>query len=304
MTDLVSIIIPTYNRPDFLRRSIDSCLKQTYNNIEILVIDDNDPQSVSRLETNLLINKYYSQTTNLRYIKRDYNGGGSEARNTGIKTANGKYIAFLDDDDEFGEKYIENQYKSVLEHNTEISISNYIKIKDGESKKITKDISGYVFNRDAIRYFMFYGFSYTSTLFSSKRILEKVNGFTNSVSGQETLLIAKILQTGINFYVSSFYDVFIYSQGQQQISTSKNRIKGIKQSHRERKKLIKYLEKPERIKILVGNQLVYLREYIRTKQWVFIIRPFFLIIINYLHLFFLYPKKATDFLKDFINRRY
>jgi glycosyltransferase involved in cell wall biosynthesis len=304
MTDLVSIIIPTYNRPDFLRRSIDSCLKQTYNNIEILVIDDNDPQSVSRLETNLLINKYYSQTTNLRYIKRDYNGGGSEARNTGIKTANGKYIAFLDDDDEFGEKYIENQYKSVLEHNTEISISNYIKIKDGESKIITKDISGYVFNRDAIRYFMFYGFSYTSTLFSSKRILEKVNGFTNSVSGQETLLIAKILQTGINFYVSSFYDVFIYSQGQQQISTSKNRIKGIKQSHRERKKLIKYLEKPERIKILVGNQLVYLREYIRTKQWVFIIRPFFLIIINYLHLFFLYPKKATDFLKDFINRRY
>lgn len=302
MTDLVSIIIPTYNRPDFLKRSINSCLKQTYTNTEILVIDDNDPQSESRAETSSLIKKYYNQDTKLRYIKRDYNGGGSEARNTGIRNANGKYIAFLDDDDEFLEKYVENQYKSILENNTEISISNYVKIKNGVSEIIKKDISGYVSNREVIKYFLLNGISYTSSFFFSRRILEKVNGFTNSLAGQETILIAKILETGHDFYFSSYSDVIIYSHGKNQLSTSKKRIIGIKQSHKERQKLLNNLELVERLKVLVGNQIVYIRELNRTRMRFSIIKHLFILIFRYINLFLISPKKATLFTKEFIKK--
>lgn len=96
--DLVSVIIPTFNRSERLGKAIDSVLHQTYNNIEIIIVDDNLPGSDERKATETLINEKY-KLSQLIYIKHDYNKGGSAARNTGINYAKGDYIAFLDDDD-------------------------------------------------------------------------------------------------------------------------------------------------------------------------------------------------------------
>jgi glycosyltransferase involved in cell wall biosynthesis len=95
---LVSVVIPTYKRPDMLGRAIDSVLNQTYDNIEIIVVDDNDEDSEYRKETEEFMDKY-ADIDNLVYLKHTENKGGSAARNTGIKTSEGEYIAFLDDDD-------------------------------------------------------------------------------------------------------------------------------------------------------------------------------------------------------------
>jgi glycosyltransferase involved in cell wall biosynthesis len=95
---LVSVVIPTYKRPDMLGRAIDSVLNQTYDNIEIVVVDDNDEDSEYRKETEEFMDKY-ADNDNLVYLKHTENKGGSAARNTGIKTSEGEYIAFLDDDD-------------------------------------------------------------------------------------------------------------------------------------------------------------------------------------------------------------
>lgn len=100
----VSVIIPTYGRPDNLKRAIDSVIEQTYKNIEIIVIDDNGINSKKGHETSTLVRHY----PHIIYIKLEKNSGGGMARNKGIERASGDYITFLDDDD----YYYPEKYKS------------------------------------------------------------------------------------------------------------------------------------------------------------------------------------------------
>src|SRR5690625_2563800 len=97
---LVSVIIPTYKRPHMLARAIESVLNQTYINIEIIIVDDNSIESSYRKET-IEFMRRYSEYNNILYVKHKENKGGSVARNTGIAIAKGKFVTFLDDDDEY-----------------------------------------------------------------------------------------------------------------------------------------------------------------------------------------------------------
>lgn len=104
----VSVVIPTYNRPDTLARAIDSVLKQTYENVEVIVVDDNNPGSEGRELTEQLMTQY-NGNEKVKYIKHTHNKNGSAARNTGAKSSKAEYIAFLDDDDEFLPEKIQSQ---------------------------------------------------------------------------------------------------------------------------------------------------------------------------------------------------
>ncbi len=91
----VSIIITTYRNEIYLPRAIDSVLRQSYSNIEIIVVDDNNPESESRLATEKVMESY----PEIIYLKHHKNMNGAVARNTGIAAATGTYIGFLDNDD-------------------------------------------------------------------------------------------------------------------------------------------------------------------------------------------------------------
>jgi glycosyltransferase involved in cell wall biosynthesis len=86
----VSVIIPTYNRADFIEDAVESVLCQTYKDYEIIIVDDGSTDS-----TKDVLQKFHNK---IRYIYKN-NGGEASARNTGIKHAQGEYIAFLDSDD-------------------------------------------------------------------------------------------------------------------------------------------------------------------------------------------------------------
>ena len=114
---LVSVIIPTYLRPEYLGRALDCILAQTYQNLDIIVVDDNEPDSEARLKTEGTMEGYLKDPR-IRYIKNKKNMGGSAARNVGIEAARGEYLAFLDDDDTYYPEKIEKQLKVFL--NTEL----------------------------------------------------------------------------------------------------------------------------------------------------------------------------------------
>jgi glycosyltransferase involved in cell wall biosynthesis len=92
VNDLVSIVITTYNRVNYLQEAIESVLKQTYKNFELIIVDDGSTDNTRDVEAK------YSHDSRVRYIFQE-NQGLSHSRNTGILKANGKYIMFLDDDD-------------------------------------------------------------------------------------------------------------------------------------------------------------------------------------------------------------
>jgi hypothetical protein len=85
----ISIIIPTYNRPDLLPRAVKSALAQTVEDLEVIVVDDASPQPVTLPEH-----------PRLRIIRQPVNKGGAATRNAGIEAARGRWITFVDDDDQ------------------------------------------------------------------------------------------------------------------------------------------------------------------------------------------------------------
>jgi glycosyltransferase involved in cell wall biosynthesis len=107
---LVSVIIPTFRRPELLTRALASVLEQTYEHWEILVVDDNDACSRARVETEALM-RSYEGVPRLRYLKHQANKGLPAARNTGIAAASGSLIAFLDDDDAWLPEKLAKQVK-------------------------------------------------------------------------------------------------------------------------------------------------------------------------------------------------
>lgn len=111
MSKVVSVIIVTYEGSNFLERAIKSVLKQTYQNLEVIVVDDNEPDSLERRKTEELIKKIVD--SRIIYLKNKNHFNGAYARNQGINVARGEYIAFLDDDDIYCRERVEECVKCL-----------------------------------------------------------------------------------------------------------------------------------------------------------------------------------------------
>lgn len=113
---VVSVIIPAYNRPQRTQRAIESVSEQTYRPIELVVVDDGS-QPPLRDELTVPI----SIVENVFFRKHEENRGGNVARNTGIDSASGEYLAFLDSDDEWKSEKLQRQVSRLADSEAEVS---------------------------------------------------------------------------------------------------------------------------------------------------------------------------------------
>lgn len=111
-TDLVSVIIPTYNRAHLIKRSVESVLNQTYKNLELIIVDDGSTDNTKEIIDSINDNR-------IVYVKQK-NQGACAARNKGIDTAKGKYIAFQDSDDAWLLNKLEIQIQKLKENNADV----------------------------------------------------------------------------------------------------------------------------------------------------------------------------------------
>ena len=125
---LISIIIPIYNIMDCLEKCVDSCINQTYKNIEILMVDDGSTDGTSRL-----CDKLKEKDNRIRVFHKE-NGGSSSARNLGIEQAKGDYLGFVDSDDYISPTMYEDLMEAVLEHGVSIAQVSRDEIDDKENK--------------------------------------------------------------------------------------------------------------------------------------------------------------------------
>lgn len=128
----VSIIIPIYNAEKNIKACIDSILIQTYNNLEIICVNDGSSD-----KSQDILEKYKSDDKRIKVINKK-NTGVSDTRNIGIEKSSGDYIMFIDADDYIEKNYIESMISVVEKYNCEEVISGYTEIN--QEKKVTKTI--------------------------------------------------------------------------------------------------------------------------------------------------------------------
>lgn len=120
MNELVSIIVPVYNVEMYLTKCIESILKQSYKNIEVILVDDG-----SRDKSSALCDAFALRDSRIRVIHKE-NGGLSDARNAGMDLCSGSYIIFIDSDDYIDTNTIEELYKEIKNNNADIAICGHI----------------------------------------------------------------------------------------------------------------------------------------------------------------------------------
>lgn len=116
---LISIVVPIYKVEKYLNRCIDSILNQTINNFELILVNDGSTDGCGKI-----CDEYSRKDNRIKVIHKE-NGGLSDARNTGIKAAKGKYIGFIDSDDYIEADMYEILYNDIQSNNADISVCGY-----------------------------------------------------------------------------------------------------------------------------------------------------------------------------------
>ena len=126
--DLISVIIPVYNLSEYLSKSIDSVLAQTYTNFEIIAVDDGSTDDSAKL-----LKEYALKDNRVKPVFKE-NGGVSTARNKGIEESNGEFIYFLDGDDWIEPDTLEKMHQFASEY--DIVQAKFIESFDDGSEEI------------------------------------------------------------------------------------------------------------------------------------------------------------------------
>lgn len=119
MAKNVSVIIPVFNGEKTISISLDSLLKQTCNNFEVIIVDDGSYDRTSEV-----VKKYINSNIEIKYIYQQ-NLGVSAARNRGVENATGEYVCFLDSDDYYDSTFIDKMYKRITEVNADVCYCGY-----------------------------------------------------------------------------------------------------------------------------------------------------------------------------------
>lgn len=139
----ISVIIPTFNRENQITRAVKSVLNQTFKNIECIVVND-----CSTDNTLLLLKNIQKNDNRLKIFNHEYNKHASASRNTGIKNAKGKYLAFLDDDDEWHNTKLEKQYLFLTNNKEYSMVYCWLDVYKNNVlvDTIRPTLNGYIFN--------------------------------------------------------------------------------------------------------------------------------------------------------------
>lgn len=212
-----SIIIPTYNRPIFLERAINSALKQNFDDYEIIIIDDNGLNTKQQIATKSLLKKF--KTKVLKYIPLEKNLGGCIARNHGVQEASGEYIFFLDDDDEFLPNKLKYQIE-YLEKNLEYDgcLSSFKRLSENGNEIISK--SNFPITGD-FKNFSIYGNFFTHMICIRRKSFIQSKGFVDISRYQDRYFMLHCLDLNMRFKDLNEQLFVIYEHQGERVS-SKN----------------------------------------------------------------------------------
>ena len=182
---LVDIIIPNYNKGAYIKKTINSVIRQSFKNWKLYIIDDNST------DNSISIIKRYSKSKNINIIKLKKNKGPGNARNIGMSYSKSKYIAFLDSDDFWTKNKLKNQIKYMEKFNLDFTFTDYISFFKNQKKKIKTNLV----NKIDLKVFLKNSSINTSTIILKRKKIKNVK--FNDTELEDYVFKCKLLKKGI-----------------------------------------------------------------------------------------------------------
>ncbi|MBT8068745.1 MAG: glycosyltransferase [Gammaproteobacteria bacterium] len=171
----VSVVIPVYNRADSITGAVNSVVNQTFRDCEIIIVDDGSTDNTRTVVESLIDDR-------VRYVRHDMNKGANAARNTGVKLARGRYIAFQDSDDRWRSDKLERQVAACSSSNAKVCFCAFNRHVGDASKKIPKDSYRVPSGLSDLQQTVLRGsFISCQTLFVDRELILSLEGFDESL---------------------------------------------------------------------------------------------------------------------------
>ncbi|WP_372995843.1 glycosyltransferase family 2 protein [Lutispora sp.] len=236
---IVSVIIATYHREHTLEKALLSLARQTYKQLEIIVVDDNADSIWSKKVDDIVCRIKLGFQTQIVLIKNEMNKGSAETRNIGIRAASGEYITFLDDDDVYLPDKVKNQLEHMLEEDSDYSLTDlYLYDENGKlleirTRKYIKENS----KEDLLRYHFMHHMTGTDTMMFKRDYLLSIGGFPPINVGDEFYLMQKAIEGGGKFSYLPVCDIKAYVHTHTDgLSSGESKINGENELYRHKKK--------------------------------------------------------------------
>ncbi|MDP4096512.1 glycosyltransferase [Paenibacillus sp. P96] len=190
-TPLVSVIVPSYNYEHYIKEALNSILEQTYDELELVIVDDNSKDNSCRIVEELISTQAYLEKfrSRIKFIRHDHNQGAHNSINQGIRSSHGDYVTILNADDLFQSNRIEEMIGQMLRGDAEFAFSK-IKVIDANGGNISStsdQAKNFIHTQESILNFPSVGWSLiphntaisTGNMVFSRKIFEKLHGFRN-----------------------------------------------------------------------------------------------------------------------------
>lgn len=269
---LVSVVVATYKREAELKNALESLAKQTYPNMEIVLVDDNgnDEWNSKVSETVEVFRNRYPKIK-LECIVNNTNQGSSKTRNIGIHSAHGDYITFLDDDDIYLPDKIRKQVEFMETNQCDYSITDLI-LYNEDDKKINRRIRSYIKETtvESLRlYHLKYHMTGTDTIMFKKEYLIQIGGFAPIDVGDEFYLMQRAIEEGGKFGYLPGCEIKAYVHtGDGGLSSGDGKIKGENALYEYKKTFFDQLEAGDIRYIKMRHYAVIAYAELRRKNYV------------------------------------
>lgn len=269
---LVSVIVPTYRRSKQLFRALTSLTVQTYPNIEVIVINDNEDESWTA-EVQGIIDRIIVSCPSLKicHLVNPVNMGSAETRNIGIRAASGEYITFLDDDDIYLPEKVERQLSDMISSDADYGITD-LKLYNEKEELVDERRRSYILKTDReslLRYHMMYHMTGTDTLMFRKSYLEKIDMFPPIDMGDEFYLMERaILREGVFRYSDHcFVRAYVHEEQNGGISLGESKIIGENALYAAKKKYFPRFSRADVRYIRTRHHMVIAFAQLKRKYW-------------------------------------
>lgn len=271
MKPIVSVVVATYRREKGLREALESLAQQTYENVEIVLVDDNAEKDWNKKIGDIAeAFQAAHPEANLRYLVNEENLGSAKTRNRGIEAAKGEFVTFLDDDDVYLPEKVARQVQLMVDGGYDYSTTD-LDLYNEQGKLVDQRIRTYIQKTDyhsMLRYHLMHHLTGTDTLMFRREYLIQIGMFAPIDAGDEYYLMQRAIDGKGKFGYLPGCDIKAYIHtGAGGLSSGDFKIKGEKALLEFKKQYFPMLPKKDQRYIMMRHHAVVAFAEIRRRKY-------------------------------------